>query len=47
MLTLREPMAQFVQEVFPAVVGTKRRDGTIQMNPVWFEYDAGYVWLNS
>ncbi len=47
MLTLSEPMSQFVQEVFLAVVGTKRRDGTVQMNPIWFEYDAGYFWLNS
>ncbi|HEX6817452.1 MAG TPA: pyridoxamine 5'-phosphate oxidase family protein [Ktedonobacterales bacterium] len=47
MLTLSEPMSQFVQEVFLAVVGTKRRDGTVRMNPVWFEYDAGSFWLNS
>jgi PPOX class probable F420-dependent enzyme len=47
MLTLSEAMAQFAQEVFLAVVGTLRHDGTVQMNPVWFEYDAGYFWLNS
>lgn len=29
------------------VVGTKRADGAVQMNPVWFEYRDGYFWLNS
>jgi len=29
------------------VVGTKRADGQVQMNPVWFEYRDGYFWLNS
>lgn len=47
MLTLSEPLRQFVQEVMPVVVGTRRRDGTVQMNPAWFEYDDGYFWLNS
>lgn len=47
MLTLSKPLRQFVAEVFPVVVGTRRRDGTVQMNPAWFEYDAGYFWLNS
>jgi PPOX class probable F420-dependent enzyme len=47
LLTLSEPLRQFAQEVFPVIVGSRRRDGTVQMNPVWFEYDAGYFWLNS
>lgn len=29
------------------VVGTKRADGELQMNPVWFEYGDGFFWLNS
>jgi PPOX class probable F420-dependent enzyme len=29
------------------VVGTRRPDGAVQMNPVWFEYREGYFWLNS
>ena len=29
------------------VVGTKRGDGAVQMNPVWFECHGGYFWLNS
>jgi PPOX class probable F420-dependent enzyme len=47
MVQLSENMARFVQEVFPAIVGTRRRDGTVQMNPAWFEYRDGYFWLNS
>jgi PPOX class probable F420-dependent enzyme len=27
-------------------VGTTRRDGTVQMVPVWFEYRDGQIWLN-
>jgi general stress protein 26 len=40
-------MKQFVSEVMPTIVGTHRKDGTIQMNPVWYEYRDGYFWLNS
>lgn len=29
------------------VVGTRRPDGEIQMNPVWFEFRDGFFWLNS
>jgi PPOX class probable F420-dependent enzyme len=29
------------------VVGTKRKDGEVQMNPVWFEFRDGFFWLNS
>ena len=47
MVELSDNMKQFVQEVFPAIVGTKRANGTVHMNPVWFEYDDGYFWLNS
>jgi PPOX class probable F420-dependent enzyme len=47
MVELSENMKQFVQEVFPAIVGTNRANGTVHMNPVWFEYDDGYFWLNS
>ena len=47
MVQLSENMTRFVQEVFPAIVGTRRRDGTVQLNPVWFEYRDGYFWLNS
>lgn len=42
-----ERLRKFAAEVFPAIVGTKRRDGSVQMNPVWFEYRDGHFWLNS
>ncbi|MDQ6885299.1 MAG: pyridoxamine 5'-phosphate oxidase family protein [Candidatus Dormibacteraeota bacterium] len=29
------------------VIGTKRTDGEVQMNPIWFEYRDGAIWLNS
>jgi general stress protein 26 len=47
MVELSENTKKFVAEVFPAIAGTKRANGTIHMNPIWFEYDNGYFWLNS
>ncbi len=32
---------------FLAVIGTRRADGSVQMNPSWFEYRDGYLWVNS
>jgi PPOX class probable F420-dependent enzyme len=29
------------------VVATRRTDGSVQLNPVWFELKDGYIWLNS
>jgi PPOX class probable F420-dependent enzyme len=29
------------------VVATKRADGSVQLNPVWFELKDGFIWLNS
>jgi len=29
------------------VVATKRDDGSVQLNPVWFELKDGFFWLNS
>lgn len=28
-------------------VATKRADGSVQLNPVWFELNDGFIWLNS
>jgi PPOX class probable F420-dependent enzyme len=28
-------------------VATKRADGSVQLNPVWFELKDGFIWLNS
>ena len=36
----------FLAEPLPITVGTTRRDGSVQMNPVWYEYRDGLVWLN-
>src|SRR3977135_3749566 len=29
------------------VVATKRHDGSVQLNPIWFELDDGFIWVNS
>lgn len=29
------------------VIATKRDDGSVQLNPVWFELKDGFFWLNS
>ena len=29
------------------VVATKRHDGSVRLNPVWFELKDGFIWLNS
>src|SRR5690242_5653665 len=47
MIELSAKMKEFVAEVMLAVVGTRRGDGTVQMNPIWYEYRDGYFWLNS
>jgi PPOX class probable F420-dependent enzyme len=28
-------------------IATKRDDGSVQLNPVWFEFNDGFFWLNS
>ncbi len=28
-------------------VATRRPDGSVQLNPVWFELNDGFIWLNS
>ena len=28
-------------------VATRRADGSVQLNPVWFELKDGFIWLNS
>ena len=33
-------------EPHPAVLGTTRADGSVQMNPLWYEYRDGLIWLN-
>jgi PPOX class probable F420-dependent enzyme len=36
----------FLDEPLPITVGTTRRDGSVQLNPVWYEYRDGQIWLN-
>ena len=36
----------FLDEPHLITLGTTRRDGSVQMNPVWFEYRDGQIWLN-
>jgi PPOX class probable F420-dependent enzyme len=40
-------IASFLDEAIVGVVGTNRRDGSVQLNPAWFEYRAGHLWLNT
>jgi PPOX class probable F420-dependent enzyme len=28
-------------------IATRRADGSVQLNPVWFELKDGFIWLNS
>jgi PPOX class probable F420-dependent enzyme len=39
-------LVAFAQEVMPAILGTTRSDGTVQMTPLWFECADGVIWLN-
>ena len=36
----------FLDEPLPIIVGTTRRDGSVQLNPAWYEYRDGHFWLN-
>lgn len=40
-------LASFLGTVMPVIVGTVRKDGTAQLNPAWYEYRDGLVWLNA
>lgn len=39
-------LIHFLEEPLPISVGTTRHDGSVEMNPVWFEYRDGQIWLN-
>lgn len=43
---LSEPMRTFLDEVMPAIVGTSRSDGSVQMNPIWYDRRDDEIWLN-
>jgi PPOX class probable F420-dependent enzyme len=36
----------FANEVLPAILGTKRSDGSVQLNPVWFEVQGDRFLVN-
>jgi PPOX class probable F420-dependent enzyme len=36
----------FLDQPLLLTVGTTRTDGSVQMNPVWYEYRDGQIWLN-
>jgi len=35
-----------LEEPLLITLGTTRRDGSVQMNPVWYEYRDSQIWLN-
>jgi len=39
-------MQAFLGEVMPAMMGTIRRDGSVQLHPVWYEHDDGSILVN-
>jgi PPOX class probable F420-dependent enzyme len=43
---LSAKMQEFTVEVFPAFIGTVRKDGSVEMVPVWFEQKDGSFWIN-
>lgn len=47
MLEISQANVDFFAEVMPIIVGTKRRNGVVKMDPVWYEYRDGYFWLNT
>jgi PPOX class probable F420-dependent enzyme len=45
-LTFGPRLQAFLDEPLPITVGTTRRDDSVQMAPVWYEYRDGQIWLN-
>ena len=43
---LDDSLRAFLDEVMPAVIGTSRRDGSVQMNPIWYDRRGDEIWLN-
>jgi PPOX class probable F420-dependent enzyme len=41
-----ERLQGFLAEPYPIALGTVRKDDSVQMSPVWFEYRDGLIWLN-
>jgi PPOX class probable F420-dependent enzyme len=45
-LTFGPRLQAFLDQPQPITVGTTRRDDSVQMAPVWYEYRDGQIWLN-
>jgi PPOX class probable F420-dependent enzyme len=43
---LSPKMKEFVKEVFPAFIGTMRKDGSVEQVPVWYEFADDSFWIN-
>lgn len=46
-MTLSDSLRNFLDGVMPAVIGTNRSDGSVQMNPIWYERRGDEIWLNA
>lgn len=46
-MTLNDSLRSFLDEVMPAIVGTNRADGSVQMNPIWYDRHGDEIWLNA
>ena len=44
---LNASVTELAAQPILVTVGTRRADGSVQLNPVWFEFADGYLWLNS
>jgi PPOX class probable F420-dependent enzyme len=45
-LQLCAGLQAFLDEPIPITLGTTRRDGSVQMVPIWFELHDNQIWLN-
>ena len=44
---LAAPVTELAAKPILVTVGTRRTDGSVQLNPVWFELAEGHFWVNS
>ena len=44
---LSPPVQKLAAQPILVTVATRRLDGSVQLNPVWFELKDGFIWLNS
>jgi len=46
-IRISQATADFLGQVMPVIVGTRRRSGAVKMNPAWYEFRSGRFWLAS